>query len=265
MTEITYIDPPLLCVVVSIQFEKVANFSEQLSTLLKLFPEIGFPIPDSVKMNAIKFGPVGDAGPRVSWFETIKWDFKDHARTTLIRLDDDGVAIHFADYRAFMEKKKILEDVLDVINQALPTLAVKEYVLRYINHIPIQGNEDLTEWVNPAILGLPDQPDLGLECLGSVTESIFQSGPEGRLLVRCSTMGGGLTVPPDLFPLDLNFPVPLESNCPFIRLENVHLLQVTESFQPTLALERISSLRASISLLFTALTTPTAHKKWHKQ
>jgi uncharacterized protein (TIGR04255 family) len=265
MTEITYNDPPLLCVVVSIQFEKVANFSEHLSTLLKLFPEIGFPIPDSVKMNAIKFGPVGDAGPRVSWFETTKWDFKDQARTTLIRLDDDGVAIHFADYRTFDTKNKILQNILQVINEALPSVIVKEYVLRYINHIPIQENENLTEWVNPAILGLPDQPDLELESLGSVTESIFQSGPDGRLLVRCSTMAGGLTLPPDLFPLDLNLSISLESNCPFIRLENVHLLQVTESFQSTLALERISSLRASISLLFTALTTPTAHKKWHKQ
>lgn len=265
MNEIKYDKPPLLCVVVSIQFEKVATFSNHRPALFKLFPEAGFSDLDAVTMNNIEFGAPGNEGPKVTWRETLKWDFKDSNRSTLIRLDENGIAIHFADYRFFEKKKKALREILGVLGKAIPSLLVREYAIRYINHIPVPKNEDLSHWVNPAILGLPNQPGLGLERLGSVSESIFQTEVGGHLVVRCSTMGGGLTVPPDLFPIDLRFAAPGTSELPFIRLENVHLLAVNESFDPSLALEKISSLREPISALFTALTTPDAHRIWQQQ
>ena len=262
MAEIKYYKPPLLCVVVSIQFEKVANFSDCHSHLLESFPKKGFTVPDSVKMNNIEFQPGGDSGPKVKWHETTKWDFKDPARTTLIRIDENGVAIHFADYQSFGGKSKILLGIFEILDKAIPSLRVQRYGIRYINHIPVTENEDPSQWINPAILGLPNQPSLGLKRVGSVNESIFESESGGQLVLRCSTMGGGLTVPPDLFPIDLKFGIPLESETPFIRVENVHLLPAEEPFGSSVALDRVSSLRQPISRLFTALTTQTAHQQW---
>jgi len=262
MNEIKYDKPPLLCVVVSIQFEKVTNFSDCHSALLEAFRGIGLTVPDSVKINNIEFQPGGDSGPKVKWHETTKWDFKDPARTTLIRIDENGVAIHFADYRSFEGKTEILLGIFEILDKAIPSLRVQRYVLRYVNHIPVTNSEDPSQWVNPAILGLPNQPGLSLKRVGSVNESIFESESGGQLVLRCSTMGGGLTVPPDLFPIDLKFAVPFESETPFIRLENVHLLSIEELFKPSAALDRISSLRQPISRLFTALTTQTAHQQW---
>ena len=213
-------------------------------------------------MNNVEFAMTGESGPRVTWKESTKWDFKDTARTTLIRIDENGVAIHFADYRFFEGKTETLRDIFVILDKAIPSLRVQGYGIRYINHIPVTKNEDPSHWVNPAILGLPNQPGLGLNRVGSVNESIFESESGGQLILRCSTMGGGLTVPPDLLPIDLKFSVPIESETPFIRLENVHLLPTKEPFAPSVALDRISSLRQPISRLFTALTTQTAHQQW---
>lgn len=262
MNEIKYDNPPLLCVVVSIQFDEIDNISDCIAALLELFPKKGFPAPGSVKMNNVEFEMTGDSEPRVTWKESTKWDFKDTARTTLIRMDETGVAIHFADYRFFEGKTETLRHIFGVLKKAIPSLNVQRYGIRYINHIPLTEDDDPSHWVNPAILGLPNQPSLGLNRVGSVSESIFGTQIGGQLVLRCSTMGGGLTVPHDLFPIDLKFSPPLHSDTPFIRLESVHLLPIREAFEPSAALDRISSLRQPISHLFTALTSPTAHLQW---
>ena len=256
-------NPPLLCVVFAITFTPLPKMKEYVHDLHEDLRMRNFPDYHQHEGNAVEFASSGTSEPRVAWQKVLRWDITSDDKKTLIRIDERSVTIHFANYRDFNENRTSLKQILEAIEKSIPQLKVTSLTLRYINHIPLQEKENPTQWVTPALLGLSSQPSLGLNRKNSLTETVFETGEGSVLVVRCSAFAEGLTVPPDLLPLD--FEIKTHADHPFLTLENLHHLTGSEILDSSEILGKLDKLRHPIAVIFAGLTTPKAHEVWKIQ
>lgn len=149
-----------------------------------------------------------------------------------------------------------------MVEQAIPSLLPQLVQLRYIGYIPLKEGMRPVDWVTPSVLGMPNIGKLSRH--GSISETNFMTPEGGQLVMRCTSLGaGGLTLPPDLLPLDAKLKHPLRSEHPFILLENLHQRKADEkTFTAESCLSQLSALRKHNVEVFQATVTPKALESW---
>ncbi len=256
--------PPLLCVLFSVKFDRLSDPAEVALRLKDEASENGFPVTDinGVDTVEVKTGP--DPNPEITYRKIHKWDFLTEDKTALLRFDETSATLLLSKYSYFANAREALRKYLRVISESIPNLATTRHGLRYVNHIPLKKDESPTDWVDVGLLGLASQPELNMQRQGSVCETSFQTRSDQRYTVRCSCFGKGLTIPPDLFPLSLDFQFPVKTEEPFIRIENNHYRDQRLDFDLEDSLQIFSDLRDPVTTFFDTLTTPHAHESWQR-
>jgi len=257
-------DPPLLCVLFSLKFDRLPDASEVALRLKNKAAENGFPIPDINGVDTVEVKTGQNANPEITYRKVHKWDFLTEDKDALLRFDETSVTLLLSEYSYFSNARKVLEKFLRAISDAIPNFTTTRHGLRYVNHIPLEKDESPADWVHVGLLGLASQPELSMQREGSVCETSFQTGSDQRYTVRCSCFAKGLTVPPDLFPLSLKLRFPLKTEGPFIRIENNHHRDQRLDFDLENSLRIFSDLRNPVTTFFDTLTTPHAHKSWQR-
>ncbi len=263
MSDFSLNNPPLICVVARVQFapvEKIANYISDLQEALRLN---GYPlVQDPITTKSWRIDDRADAGMNVAFQEFSRWNFSNVEKTVTIRVDRESVTLLFTDYDHFKNAEPHYRKILTMVEKAIPALLPQLVQLRYIAHIPLQGESGPMDWVTPTVIGMPNLGELRRQ--GSISETSFVSPEGGQLVVRYMSLGpNGLTLPPDLLPLNAKLKYSLQSEVPFIMLENLHQRQADETaFTAESCLAQLSALRKHNTEVFKATVTPKALDSW---
>lgn len=255
--------PPLHCVAARVQFApiaKIREYAEDLQEALRLQGYLHF---SEQKTNALRIDQNAQAGTNFSFSEVPQWNITDRERKITLRLDSESLTIIFGNYTKFSLAQPDYQQILETVEKTVKGIAITELQLRYINHIPLAQEDGAgpDKWVKPVVLGMPNLGEL--HRAASVSETSYQTPEGGRLIVRCSSLAHGLTLPPDLLPLDIEMNHPLQSQTPFVLLENVHARKAQESkFSAESCLKEFCEMRTYIHTAFQETVTPEALKIW---
>ena len=261
MSEFSLTNPPLICVAARVQFTPLAKIADYMPDLQEAFRLKGYPHYQELQTKSWRIDQKAEAGNNVSYEESPRWSFANFDKTIAIRVDRESVTLFFADYHHFAEARPYYLEILEIIGKAIPALSLVHLQLRYINHILVKEDEDPSDWVTASLLGVHTIGDL--ERQGSVSETVFVTPEGGSLVVRCASLGQGLTLPPDLLPLDIKLKCGLRADYSFLLLENVHTRKAdTVPFSPESCLQELSELRQYISTVFQEIVTEKAKKSW---
>ena len=254
-------NPPLLCVMARVEFAKIPKIKDYAVDLHESLRMKNLWEFDERKSNGIHINPNAEAGPNITYGEEALWVITDRERKISLRVDSESITILFGNYNKFEQAEPLYVEVLQAIEQTIKGIVCKELQLRYINHIAQENGTGPDKWVKPAVLGMPNFE--GLQRMASVSETSYRSTLGGRLVVRCSSMPNGLTLPPDLLPFEMESKLPLQSPTPFVLLENLHAKQAGQSaFSATACLEEFSEMRSDIHRAFQETATPQALEIW---
>jgi len=261
MSEFSLTNPPLICVAAKVQFAPLAKIADYMPDLQEAFRLKGYPHYQVLQTKTWKIDHKAELGKNVSYEEIPRWSFSNFDKTVAIRVDHESVTLFFADYHHFAQARPYYLEILEIIGKAIPALSLVQLQLRYINHIPVKEDEDPSDWVMSSLLGVHVIGDL--ERQGSVSETGFVTPEGGSLVVRCASLGQGLTLPPDLLPLDIKLKCGLRAPYSFLLLENVHTRKAgTVEFSPEPCLQELSDLRQCISAVFQEIVTEKAKQSW---
>ncbi len=255
-------NPPLICVAARVQFMPLALISEEyIPKLQEALRLKGYPHFETFEMNALRIDQDAQAGMSLTFDSLPRWSFSNLEKTICVRVDRESVTLFFADYHHFSQTQPIYSEILTIVEKTIPSLTLVSIQLRYINHIPLQVDENAADWVIPSVLGMPVLEGLGRQ--GSISETGFQTAEGGSLVVRCAALANGFTLPADILPLNIRLKHQLHCQTPFILLENVHTRPTSPAlFTAEDCLRQLSGLRTHITNIFKATVTPTALESW---
>lgn len=254
-------NPPLICVAARVQFMPLAKIADHIPNVQEALRIKGYPHFESSETRTLRIDDHAQAGTNVTFESQPHWDFLNLERTISVRLDQESLTLFFAEYHHFSEAQPIYSAILEMIAEVIPSLMFVGIQLRYINHIPLDVGENAADWVIPSVLGMPVVG--GLIRLGSISETSFQTPEGGNLIVRCAALANGLTLPPDILPLNVELKHSLQCDTPFVMLENVHVRRMKAvPFSAENCLDQLSELRGHIAEIFKATVTPKAQESW---
>lgn len=254
-------NPPLICVVARVQFTPISKIKEYVDDLQEALRLCGYPLFEPRKTNALRIDNQAQAGMNVSFKEVPQWIFANIDKTVSIRIDGESLTILFTDYLDFSGAQAHYDEILGAVENSVPSITSIENHLRYINHIPIKEGSSPDQWVGISMLGMPNLGEIRRQA--SVSETSFQTPEGGRLVVRCSALPNGLTMPPDLLPLDMALKHTLHCEQPFLMLENLHIQKAKKTqFSAKTCLSELSALRPFISKVFQETVTKEALTIW---
>jgi uncharacterized protein (TIGR04255 family) len=261
MSDFSLQNPPLICVAARAQFMPLAKIADYIPEVQESLRLKGYPNFESSETKAFRIDNPAQAGVNITFESQPRWDFSNLERTILIRLDRESLTLFFADYHHFSQAQPFYSAILEMIAVKIPSLMLVGIQLRYINHIRLDVGENAADWVIPSVLGMPVVG--GLTRQGSISETGFETPEGGSLIVRCAALANGLTLPPDILPLNIALKHSLHSDAPFVMLENVHACLMKDvPFSTENCLNQLSTLRANIVKIFRVTVTPKALESW---
>lgn len=263
MSDFSLNHPPLICVAARVQFAPVDRIGDHIPDLQEALRLHGYPLSlDPVKTKTWRINDQTKEGMNVAFLEFSRWDFSNVERTVTIRVDRESVTLLFTEYDHFENAEPHYRNILTMIEKNIPALLPQLVQLRYIAFIPLEGGSGPLDWITPSVIGMPNLGDLKRQ--GSISETSFLSPEGGQLVVRCMARGPkGLTLPPDLLPLEARLKYPLHSEAPFLLLENLHQKKADETaFTAESCLSQLSALREHNTDIFRATVTPKALELW---
>jgi uncharacterized protein (TIGR04255 family) len=263
MSKLSLNHPPLICVAARVQFAPVDKIADHISDLQEALRLDGYPLArDPIKTKTWRINDQAEAGMNVAFQEFSRWDFSNVEKTVTIRVDRESVTLLFTDYDHFQNAKRHYLNILTMVENAIPALLPQLIQLRYIAYIPLESASSPLDWVTPSVLGMPNLGELKRQ--ESISETSFLSPEGGQLVVRCMARSPkGLTLPPDLLPLEAKLKYPLHSETPFLLLENLHQRKADETaFTAESCLTQLSALRNHNTGVFQATVTQKALELW---
>jgi len=263
MSDFSLNNPPLICVAARVQFAPVDKIEDYIPRLQESLRLDGYPLAqDPLKTKAWRIDDRADSGMNVEFQVFARWDFSNMERTVTIRVDRESLTLLFTDYDHFKNAEPHYRNILAKVEQSIPALLPQLVQLRYMAYISLADGSGPAEWVVRSVLGMPNLE--GLSRQGSISETNFLSVEDGQLVVRCTSLGPkGLTLPPDLLPLNAKLKYDLQSKSEFILLENLHQRKADETvFTAESCLAQLSALRRYNSEVFRATVTQKAIDSW---
>jgi len=257
----TLSNPPLICVLARVQFTPIESIADYIPILQEKLRLIDFPHYQEGKIETLHVGSDSNAGMGISIEHHTQWSFSNVEKTLSLHVDQNSLSFIFGDYTDFATAESTYKSVLEAVEACIPKILCVAFQLRYINHIPIQG--DPSEWVSSSVLGLPNIGEM--QRVASVSETSLATSENSKLVVRCSVLPAGPTLPPDLQPITIKLKHQLQCDSPFITLECVHLKNIEpHQLSQSWCLKQISSLRPNLREAFLHTVTPTALEQWQQ-
>jgi len=229
--------------------------------LEKFIPDIqeqlrhkGFPRFTKGQMHEFLLQPQGPPKFNI----TDRFEFQDKGGNLGIVLTPTSFAIQTNKYDSFDHFGEIFSTTLHVVNRVLGITLAERVGLRYVDLIRLDGNEKLSEYLSPGLLGI-NPTSLGVKAWTSRFESVGDT-ELGKLVVRCSQTDQML--PPDLFPTTLNYPNTLSPGETATLLDFDHFAEGTTDFDTDAITALVGELHDALDLAFRVSVTPTALLHW---
>jgi uncharacterized protein (TIGR04255 family) len=254
---------PVYFTVAQVQFNPVLNLEGYLPTIQDRMRVAHFPDfkRETFQRLMVGFGG-GDGGqvPTPSFLPQARCIFGDIEGTSGFVLENNSLALQTTAYETFETFSKVLLDGLGIVHDALQLDFTQRVGLRYLDAVLPKGNESLSDYLTPEVLGLSQK--LTGQMSHSVSESLVMNAG-GQLVSRVIIQDGHVGLPPEMMALAPRL------NTRFTEPNGRHAIIDTDAFneqREVFNLEKIGTkmafLHDEILKSFEATVTPHALAVW---
>lgn len=195
--------------------------------------------------------------------EQTDWIFTNKGDDVSLIVGKNGVNLLTSAYTGFEAFLEPLRETLKVVHQVVDISGVERLGLRYIDLILPTEEKPLSYYLSNQILGL------SLEGVGErsayASQTVMDTAPDQKLVIRFSERPKGIALPPDLLASGLELKKDIELKHRFGLLDSDHFVQFpteTLDFELETVLRRIAKLHNCLDKSFRKAVTKAALQDW---
>jgi uncharacterized protein (TIGR04255 family) len=250
---------PLIFVLAQVRVAPIVQIESFLPSIQETVRHQGFPNLVKRKFRITEQPPTSDASAQTE--ERAQWEYINPDHTCSILVDDSSLVLQTTSYASgedFLGKLALALNAF--VAHAKPTQLLR-VGLRYVDLIQPTESHSISDLVSPVLreapAGVPGEPWV------HVWETLRQTSPRTRLLIRYTEQPQGFAFPPDIGPfISLRLPQPPQQKIRFGLLDTDHFHEEVSTFTSPLVLERIGDLHDILDQAFRKLVSPTALQAW---
>lgn len=191
---------PVFYTLSQVRFNPIAQMSEYVPRIQDHLRRRGFPDFRPEVQVELAIRRPDEPQPDIQPQQRMRWSFTNTQRTEGYLLLSDVLIFHTTEYDSFKDFSDKIISGLALVHELVELAYVERIGLRYLNAIVPLAGDTLEHYLNPSLMGLSVTFGDGLR--HSFTETVTQID-NGTLVARSVISDGGLALPPDLFPLQL--------------------------------------------------------------
>lgn len=175
---------PLVAVLFQVRFAAVLQIADAVPEIQDRLRGAGYPVFQEQPRAEVS----GDPEVRFSVATKMRWLFSDRTQQQTITLTPEFVALQSRRYQSFDVFVKDLEAILSIVTEVADIGLYERFGLRYVNQIVPKQQEQLSQYLVPALAGVSPETlavaDLGVLDATSKTMVVAGTAIGGRLNIR---------------------------------------------------------------------------------
>ena len=249
---------PLIIALAQLRMTPILSLESYIPKLQDLLRTRDYPRLLTRKMKTTQ----QDAMGTVNVVEATDWVFADKAGQYSLVVGEQSLALVTSAYTTFDDFAARMEALLQLVHEVVKISGVERLGLRYVDLIEPTAEKPLSYFLESCVLGL------SLEELGkritSFSQTVIETSPNRKLVVRSSERPGGLIIPPDLLSLQLKLRKPNTLEQPFGVLDLDHYAEYPEpeDYDTACVIENLGELHDVVDQAFRKATTKEAKLDW---
>ena len=248
---------PLVFVLGAVQFDPVLAVEDYIPHIQESLRKNGFP---KVRIRMQPHRIVKTEDSKLLTETKKQWEFNDSINRTSILVDQDAVLVQTTAYSTYDELHELFGLALSTVADHLEVNEVLRCGLRYIDIVNCPTEGEISDWVQPELLGMAGFEGFSRQLGHSTTELVSKGGSMVR--IRASLLQEGVILPPDLLPCELGFTKKPVRNEPFVMLDFDHFSMISFPYDRQATLDHLSMLHDGVDLAFRNSVTPHALEQW---
>ena len=248
---------PLVLVLCQVRITAIRNMANYIPELQDRLRKENFPVDVSGEVVELAFQAEGSARQR----RRAHWEFRTLEEDWSIIVVEDAVVVQTTAYSGFEEFLHILSLAMVTVDTAVGDLVVERIGLRYVNAIEPGSGESWKEYVKPGYHG--QENDI-IRSDNSVRfmQTIADTGPNQRMIVRLTQNREGQPLPPDLVPHHPVLQTSIEQGKLVTLLDFDHYRESRQPFETDKVVDVAYQLHEGLEVMFRDLVTPHALTVW---
>ena len=252
---------PVFYTVAQLKFNKIALMEKFVPEIQERFRVLNF--PDFQRETTIQVA-VNDDEKELQTNQALRWSFSNGARTEGYIVLPDAVAYHATSYETFADFSQRVLQGLQVVHQVVKLAYLQRIGLRFLDAIAPTEGHSVENYLTPGLLG--NSASLRGKFKHSFAETQVES-ESGCLISKVLIVEGGLPIPQELHPLQLELPsrfrglqgrtATLDNDC-----FSTERMALGPDFDEQKILGKLRDLKVGVNQAFQASITEFALKEW---
>jgi len=249
---------PLIIALAQVRVTPVLSLEDYIPRLQDLLRANGYPRLIIRKSKITR----QDAMGKTDVVESTDWVFADKAGHFSLVVGERSLAFVTSAYTNFEDFAGRMQVCLQLVHDVVKINGVERLGLRYVDLIEPTAEKPLSYFLEPCVLGL------SLEKLGkrlsSYSQTLIETSPNRKLLMRTIERPRGMVIPPDLLSLQLKLRKPnmLKQQFGILDLDHYEEFPETDDYDTADVIQNLGELHDIVDQAFRKATTDNAKIDW---
>ena len=249
---------PLIVVLAQMRMTPILSLEGYIPKLQDLLRASDYPRLITRKIKTTR----QDAMGKTDVVESTDWVFADKAGHFSLVVGEQSLAFVTSAYNNFEDFAGRMQACLQLVHDVVRISGVERLGLRYVDLIEPTSEKPLSYFLESCVLGL------SLEGLGTritnFSQTVMETSPNRKLVVRTTERPSGLVIPPDLLSLQLKLRKPMVLEQPFGILDLDHYAEFpeTDDYDTAGVMGNFCELHDIVDQAFRKATTDNAKLDW---
>lgn len=249
---------PLIIALAQVRMTPILSLEDYIPKLQDLLRARDYPRLLKRNMKTTRQDVIG----KMDVLESTDWVFADKAGHFALVVGERSLALVTSSYTTFEHFADRLKDCLQLVHDVVNINGVERLGLRYVDLIESTPEKPLSYFLESCILGL-SLGELGKR-VSSSSQTIMETSPNRKLVVRTTERPKGLVIPPDLLSLQLKLRKPneLEQSFGILDLDHYAEFPETDDYDTANVIRNFCELHDIVDQAFRKATTDNAKLDW---
>ncbi len=186
---------PLVLVLCQVRITAIRDMASYIPKLQDRLRREDFPVDVGGEVVELALQAGGSARER----RRTHWEFRTLEEDWSIIVSDSAVVLQTTAYSSFKEFLRILSLAMTAVDAVVGNLVVERIGLRYVDCIEPLTDESWKDYVKPGYHG-QENDIIGPDNSTHFTQTVVDTGPGQRMIVRLTQNRDGMLLPSDLVP-----------------------------------------------------------------
>ena len=251
---------PLVLVLCQVRITVIRNMATYMPKLQDRLRREGFPVDVGGEVVELALQAGGSATER----RRAHWEFRTLGEDWSIVVGDGAVVVQTTAYSGFEEFLRVLSLAMTAVDAVVGDLVVERVGLRYVDSITPRPGESWKDYVKSGYHGLENDIVRSGQSV-HFTQTMADTGPGQRMIVRLTQNRDGMLLPPDLVPHHPELRIRAEPGHLATLLDLDHYREARQRFEIDKVVDIAWKLHDGLDVMFRDLVTGHALEVWRQE